>query len=78
MPIKRFDSEASITTFWADFLERLKRVEWSSFVKGTLKKPFRLLFSRWQSETLKKKMGKRLEYDELLEKSPRVFVKVLI
>ncbi|CAN8076723.1 unnamed protein product [Agarophyton chilense] len=77
MPTKIFDPEARITTYCADFLERLEPVGCGTFPDQNPKKSVRLLCARLQPEALRKEMRKRLEYDESLESSVRAFIKIL-
>ncbi|CAN8061403.1 unnamed protein product [Agarophyton chilense] len=77
MPTKVFDPEARITTYCADFLERLESVGCGTVPDQNTKKSVRLLCAHLQPEALRKEMRKRLEYDESLESSIRAFIKIL-
>lgn len=73
MSMKIMDADARGTTFCADFFERLE----SSFIGNNPKKVIRLLCSCLEPPILKTEMRKRLDYDENLEKSLKLFGKML-
>lgn len=77
MQTKITDADARITTYCAEFFERLESVGCGSIPEDNPKKTVRLLCSRLEPPILKKEMRKRLEYDESLEKKVRNFIKVL-
>lgn len=77
MPRNILDAKARITTYCADFFERLESVGCSSFPEDNPKKTVRLLCSRLQPEALKKEMRERLDFDESLEKNVKFFSKIL-
>lgn len=77
MPTMILDADARITTYCADFFERLESVVCGLFPENNPKKSVQLPCSRLEPPILKKEIWKRLEYDETLEKSVKVFIKVL-
>lgn len=77
MPTKILDAKARITTYCADFFERMESVGCDGFPEANPKKTVRLLCSRLEPQALKKEMRERLDYDESLEKSVKLFIKVL-
>ena len=77
MPMKIHDADARITTYCADFFERLDSVGCSSFPEDNPKKSIRLLCAHLEPVALKKEMRKRVEFDTSLEKSVKGFIKLL-
>lgn len=77
MPTKILDAEPRIIIYCADFFELLQSVVCSSFIEDNQKKSVRILCSRIEPFILKKEMRRRLDYDESLEKSVKVFIKLL-
>ncbi len=75
---KIVDADDRITTYWADFFERLEGVGCSSFTENNPKKAGRLLVSHLELPALKNETRKRLEYDEALQTSVKIFIKALI
>lgn len=64
MPTMIFDPEARITTYCANFFERLESIGCGDFPDDNPKKSVGLLCSRLQPEALKKEMRKSIDYDE--------------
>lgn len=78
MPMNILDAEARITTYCANYMERMESVGYGDFIEDNPKKSVRILCSRLKPEILKKEMRSGIEYDLSLEKSVNSFIKVLI
>ncbi len=78
MPMKIADADALITTYCADFFERLESIGCGDFREQNSKKTVRLLMSRVQPPALKNELRHRVEFDESLENNVKKFIRVLV
>lgn len=71
------DARARITSYCAEFFERLEAVGYENFREDNPKQTAKLILQRIQPAALKQKMFQRMNYDQSLEKSvPKLISKL--
>ena len=78
MPMEIADADARITTYCADFFERLESIGCGDFREQNPKKTIRLLMSRVQPQALMRELRRRVEFDKSLEENVKKFIRVLV
>ena len=78
LPMEIADANARITTYCADFFERLEIIGCGDFREQNPKKTIRLLMSRVQPQALKRELRHRVEFDKSPEENVKKFIRVLV